>query len=48
MRERVLIDETVEVALPLARDFARLPRTGPVDEPLGTLLAKTMDPLSHR
>ncbi len=47
MLKRVLIDETIEVLLQLARDFARLPRTGPIDKSSGPLSIKAMYPLSH-
>jgi hypothetical protein len=48
MRERVLIDETIEVLLQLARDFARLPRSGTIEQTWCAFLVKAMHPLSHR
>jgi hypothetical protein len=48
MRERVLIDETIEVLLQRTRDFARLPWPGTIEQTWGTFLVKAVHPLSHR
>ena len=47
MLQGVLIDEALEVLFQLAGDFGWSTRAGAIDEALGTLVGKTVDPLSQ-
>ena len=48
MLKRVLINETIEVLLQLARDFARCPWPGTIEQTRRAFLVKAVHPLSHR
>ena len=48
MRQGGLIDEALEVLFQLARDFWWPTGAGAIDEALGALVGKAMDPLAER
>jgi len=45
--ERVLVDETIEVLLQLARDFGWSTGARAIHQPLRALVGKAMDPLAQ-
>ena len=47
VRQRVLIDQTIEVVFQLAGDFGRSPRERAIHQSLRAVAGKTMDPLAQ-
>jgi hypothetical protein len=47
MLEGVLIDEAIAVLVQLARECRRAPRARAIDEPLGALAGKAIDPCAQ-
>jgi hypothetical protein len=46
MRQRVLVDEAIEVLFQFTGDFDRATRAGMIDEPWGAFVGKALHPFA--